>query len=86
MRQTGKKFPLLRVIPHLISKVYWALCHGHVPDEGTVSARLLMPEAGKEYRAFVSPRGKDAVTLFRTLRRFAPTEVTGNRQRHDIVQ
>ena len=56
-------------------EVYWALCHGRVPDEGTISARLFMPGAGKEYRAFVSPRGKEAVTLFRTLRRFAPTDV-----------
>lgn len=60
---------------HTIDRRYLAVCAGHpVPAQGTVSARIGRSDADRKKMAVLpdgSPRGKRAVTHFRTLERLA---------------
>jgi len=58
---------------HSITRRYLAVCAGHpIPAEGTIEGRIGRSEANRKKMAIIhenSPRGKHAVTHYRTLRR-----------------
>ncbi len=58
---------------HSIDRLYLAVCAGHPsPAEGTISGRIGRSDANRKKMALLpdaSPRGKRAVTHYRTLRR-----------------
>eukprot|EP00927_Polykrikos_kofoidii_P037001 TRINITY_DN31175_c0_g1_i1.p1 TRINITY_DN31175_c0_g1~~TRINITY_DN31175_c0_g1_i1.p1 ORF type:complete len:770 (+),score=89.22 TRINITY_DN31175_c0_g1_i1:65-2374(+) len=53
----------------VVSKRYVALCVGRLsPREGAVSAKLFISGFGEKWRAYVSPKGKEACTQYQVLR------------------
>merc|ERR1740121_357789 len=54
-----------------VKKQYIALCTGRVePSHGEINARLYISGFSEKYRAYVSPKGKEAQTCYEVLRRF----------------
>jgi len=63
---------------HLVFKQYLALCTGHLkPKEGEVRARLFISGFAEKYRAYVSPKGKEACTRYEVLRYLRRSSVSG---------
>lgn len=54
-----------------VSKRYLSLCVGHVAKlQGDVTARLYISGFSEKYRAYVSPKGKDAHTRYQVVGRY----------------
>lgn len=59
---------------HSVYKRYLALCKGRVkPLTGEVRARLYISGFAEKYRAYVSPKGKDACTRYEVLQQLVRT-------------
>lgn len=63
---------------HRVFKQYLALCSGQLkPREGEVNARLFISGFAEKYRAYVSPKGKEACTRYRVLQGLERLAATG---------
>lgn len=77
-------------LDHAVTKVYHAFVYGHPKKEfGTIDAAI--GRSGKDFRAYSAQRGargekKEAVTLYRVLRRFVDEDLSDEWKRFSFME